>query len=203
MFQSGIVACALLAMAGSPVVQAESRAPQRNGFSRVEVGRIDRLLELIQKRLERAPELAAARWKSMSRIEDRASEQQLLEAARRRAAMLRLDPELAARFAQAQVDAAKIIQAERHKHWASAPAAAPGRDGIADPLKASTAEPELDASLLRAWRDALPVLRKPDAGAIVDARAADRIHVGGGDLLAAQVALKPLYEVAQRNGSGQ
>lgn len=180
-------------------VVAGSTAPR---FSRADVARIDRLLVLIQKRLEYAPALAEARWRSMSRIEDTASEKQLLDAARQQAATLKLDAELAARFAQAQIDAAKIIQAERHKHWAKAPGAAPAREKASDPLRASVAEPELDASLLKAWRDALPVLRRPASIGVIDARAADLIHVGGSDLLAAQAALRPLYEIANQNRDG-
>jgi len=63
-------------------------------------------------------------------------------------------------------------------------------------LRASTAEPELGVPLLKAFRDALGVLRRPRSRALLDARAADLIHVGGPDLLAAQAALKPLYAIA-------
>ena len=189
---STILAVAADAIAGSPASR----------FSRADVARIDRLLVLIQQRLERAPALAEARWRSMSRIEDTGSEKQLLDAARKQAATLKLDAELAARFAEAQVEAGKIIQAERHKHWATSPGAAPARDKASDPLRASIAEPELDAGLLKAWRDALPILRRPAAIGVVDARAADLIHVGGSDLPAAQVALRPLYEIANQNRNG-
>jgi len=205
--QRVIYALAFLAAMGAagslPALGSDQPRQPVPRLSQADIGRIDRLLELIQKRLERAPALAEERWKAMSRIEDAASENRLLEAARSRAAVLKLDPDLAARFAQAQVDAAKIIQAERHKQWAATPSAAPSRGKVPDPLAATTAEPELDTPLLSAWRDALPVLRKPDARAVVDARAADRIHVGGTDLLAAQVALKPLYEIANPTPNGR
>src|SRR5688572_15524035 len=132
----------------------------------------------------------------MSRIEDHGSERALLDAVRRQSATLRLDADLAMRFAQAQVDAGKIIQAERHKLWASEPARSPKREQVPDPLRASTYEPELGVPMLKAFRDALEVLRRRGARTLLDARAADLIRVGGSDLLAAQAAMKPLYEIA-------
>lgn len=195
------LAAAMIAVAGPAVVWTPdvAAATTAQRFSRADIARIDRLLALIQQRLERAPELAEARWRDMSRIEDTASEKQLLDAVRRQAATLGLDADLAVRFAEAQVDAGKIIQAERHKQWAKAPGTAPPRERVADPLRATTAEPELDPALLKAWRDALPVLRRRDVQEVVDARAADLIRVGGSDLLAAQAALRPLYDIANQN----
>src|SRR4029079_1587517 len=103
----------------------------------------DRLLRLIQERLDMAPAIAETRWKAMSRIEDSVSEQALNDGVRKQSAALRLDVDLALGFAQAQIDAGKIIQAERHKQWAGNPDAAPKRQQVANPLRASTTEPEL------------------------------------------------------------
>jgi chorismate mutase len=153
-------------------------------------------LKLIQERLELAPAIAEMRWKTMSRIEDHGSERALLEAVRKQSAALRLDADLAVRFAQAQVEAGKIIQAERHKQWAAEPARSPKRQQVDNPLRASTNEPELGLPMLKAFRDALDVLRRRGARNLLDARAADLIRVGGSDLLAAQAAMKPLYEIA-------
>jgi chorismate mutase len=186
-------ACAAL-LAGSALAAADASA---RAFTRTDVARVDRLLLLIQERLERAPALAETRWREGGRIEDHASEERLLDAARKDAAALKLDPDVAARFAQAQVDAAKIIQTERHKHWTARPGDAPKRMPVADPLRASTVEPDLPRSLLAAYRDAIGVLKREGARNLLDARAADLIRTGGGDLLAAQAALKPLYELAR------
>ena len=172
-------------------------AASPTGFSAQQVGRVDRLLLLIQKRLELAPTVAETRWKSMSRIEDSASELALIDAVRAQSATLRLDRELAVRFAQAQIDAGKIIQTVRHQQWATEPNRAPTKHKSTDGWKASTAEPELGIAMLRAFRDSLDVLRRRGGRGLLDARAADLIHVGGSDLLAAQAALKPLYEIAK------
>jgi hypothetical protein len=48
----------------------------------------------------------------------------------------------------------------------------------------------------RTLRDAVNVLRRPGGRRLLDARAADLINVGGPDLLAAQAALKPIYDLA-------
>ena len=176
----------------APVLAAQ-RAP---GFSKAHVDRVDRLLQLIQKRLELAPTFAETRWKTLSRIEDSMSEQTVIDAVRVRSAKLGLDAELAAGFAQAQIDAAKIIQTARHREWAADTSLAPARDATANVFQASTPEPEFSAVMLRALRDAVTVLRRPGGRSLLDARAADLIHVGGPDLLAGQAALKPLYDIA-------
>jgi chorismate mutase-like protein len=192
-----LAACLATAATAPPAIATPARAaPAVKGFSAVQVESVDRLLRLIQARLEMAPAIAETRWKTMSRIEDSASEQTLLDAVRRQSAALRLDTELALGFAQAQIEAGKLIQAERHKQWAVRPGDAPKRIAVANPLGASTTEPELGIALLKAFRDSLDVLRRQGARNLLDARAADLIHVGGPDLLAAQTALKPLYELA-------
>ena len=190
------VTIAAAAPASATQAVAAARPVAAAGFTAGQVSRIDRLLQLIQERLEIAPAIAETRWKTMSRIEDSDSESALIDGVRRQSAALRLDVDLALGFAQAQIDAGKIIQAERHKQWAGNPDAAPKRQPVANPLRASTAEPELGVPLLRAFRDALGVLRRPRSRELLDARAADLIHVGGPDLLAAQAALKPLYAIA-------
>lgn len=187
-----LAAVGAMVLSAAPVLAAQLPA----GFSKAEVGRVDRLLQFIQKRLELAPVVAETRWKTMSRIEDSMSEQAVIDAVRRRSPGLGLDPELAARFAQAQIDAAKIIQTARHREWATDAGKAPARDKKADAFKASTPEPEFSPAMLGALRDAIVVLRRPGGRSLLDARAADLIQVGGPDLLAGQAALEPLYDIA-------
>jgi chorismate mutase len=187
------VLAAIGAWALAVPVLAAQRAP---GFSPVEVGRVDRLLQLIQKRLELAPIIAETRWKTSSRIEDSMSEQIVIDAVRARAAALGLDADLATRLARAQIDAGKIIQTARHREWAADTRVAPARDATANAFQASTPEPKLSAAMIKAFRDAITVLRRRGGRSLLDARAADLIHVGGSDLLAGQVALRPLYDIA-------
>lgn len=171
-------------------------AQHAQGFSRAQVGRIDRLLQLIQQRLDLAPGIAETRWRTMARIEDSANDQAMVESAKTRSARIGLQPALAVRFTEAQIEAGKIIQTARHRYWAADPALAPQRDKNADAFKSSSADPEVGPDLLTAVRDAAPVLRRKGGRALLDARAADLIRVGGPDLLAAQAALKPLYDIA-------
>src|SRR5829696_4807444 len=117
------LACSTTALAAmtNPVAKATAAAT----FSHTEIARVDRLLRLMQPRLEIAPAIAEMRWKTRSRIEDEGSERAMLESVRRQSSALSLDVDFAVRFAQAQIDAGKIIQSERHKHWAAEPARSP------------------------------------------------------------------------------
>ena len=162
----------------------------------MQVGKVDRLLQLVQKRLDLAPGIAEMRWRTMARIEDSPREHAMLEQVRARSAKIGLDEGFAVRFTEAQMEAAKIIQTARHRQWATDAAAAPPRDKNADAFKSSTAEPEVGTELLTAARDAMTVLRRRGGRALLEARAADFIRTGGPDLLAGQAALKPLYEIA-------
>ncbi|MEP7083179.1 MAG: hypothetical protein ABI854_00470 [Betaproteobacteria bacterium] len=187
----------LLVAIGASALAIPARATQRVvPFSAVDARRIDQLLKLIQQRLDMAPATAEKRWKTMARIEDGASEQSVIDAADAAARKIGLDADLAAHFTRAQIDAGKIIQTARHREWASNTGTAPLRQSNADLFHASTPEPEMSAALLRALRDAARVLRRRGGRRLLDARAADLIHVGGPDLLAGQAALKPLYEIA-------
>jgi chorismate mutase len=188
-----------LALAGCLALSsALTFAAQPAAFSPAQVGKIDRLLRLVQQRLDLAPVVAETRWKTMGRIEDDASEQALVDSVKARGQQIGLDTALAARFAIAQIEAGKIIQTARHRHWAADAQQAPKRSGAGDPFKSSpSTEPELGTDMLAAMRDAAPVLRRKGGRELLDARAADLIRVGGADLLAAQAALKPLYDITR------
>ena len=120
----------------------------------------------------------------------------MMETVRAGSISIGLDTAFAVQFAQAQVDAGKIIQAARHRDWAANAAQAPKRNAAADAYHSSTAEPEVGRALLTALRAASGVLRRQGGRQLLDARAADLIRVGGADLLAGQAALRPLYEIA-------
>ena len=166
------------------------------GFSPAQIASVDHLLQFIQKRLEQAPTIAETRWKNMSRIEDAIGEQTVINAVRTQSAKVGLDVELAARFAQAQIDAGKIIQTARHREWGADTGKAPNRDTTVNFFEASTPEPAFSTATLHALRDAVSVLRQRGGRTLLDARAADLIHVGGPDLLSGQTALRPLYDIA-------
>lgn len=188
----GWLACAFFAASA-----ASASAAPAAGFTAAQVARVDRALRLIQARLDLAPRTAETRWQNMGRIEDHAAESALLDRAGAQAARLGLDTAFALAFAAAQIEAGKMMQAARHKQWATDSGAAPKREPATTGYKAVDAEPEISADLLAAARDAAAVLRRPGGRRLLDARAADLIRVGGQDLLAGQVALKPLYDIAR------
>jgi chorismate mutase len=185
---------AILAAALVPLVAAAQGA---TGFTPNQVRKVDRVLRLIQARLDLAPGTAETRWRTMARIEDHASETALLDKVRSRAAKLGLDPAFAERFASAQIEAGKLMQAARHRQWAADKAGAPKQESRPEGYRTSSTEPDIGADLLAAARDAATVLRRPGGRQLLDARAADLIRVGGQDLLAGQAALKPLYDISR------
>lgn len=184
---------------GSGAAHAASPGPR---FSRADVARVDRLLTHVQSRLERAPKGAALRWMSMTRIEDSEGEERTLDSVRLRSRRLGLDAEVAAGFARAQIEAEKSIEAAHHRQWTLDVKSAPPRNIERGPTDvaypSSTRQPRtLDDPELRALRDTLPVLRRGGGRQLLDARAADVIQIGGNALIASQIALKPLYDVAR------
>ena len=198
-----IAALALAALAApaapaAPAAAVDTRT-RSAGFSSNDVARVDRLLLLIQRRLEQAPHAAEVKWTSMTRIEDTESEQRAIESVRSRSARAGVDPAVAAAYAQSQIDAVKSIHASRHRLWALDARSAPARNAERAPMDIVYQSPKTDPALtdaeLRALRDALSVLRRGGGRRLLDERAADHIQAGG-DLLAGQTALKPLYDVA-------
>ena len=178
---------------------AASSSPR---FSRSDIVRVDRLLAQIQSRLQLAPKSAALRWTSMTRIEDSEGEQRTLDSVRTQSRRLALDADAAVAFGRAQIEAEKSIEAARHRQWTLDAKSAPPRNvergatDVAYPLSTQQLR-TLDDAELRALRDALPVLRRAGGRQLLDARAADVIQVGGSDLIASQIALKPLYDIAR------
>ena len=181
--------------------RGSSGAPERR-VVRADIARIDDLLRHVQARLDLAPKLAESKWISMTRIEDSEGEEKLLATVRDRSPRLKLEPEFAASFARAQIEAAKSIQASRHRQWALDRATAPPRNVQRGPTDVAWPAPaRIDAPFddreLEALRDAMPVLKRPGGRMLLDARAADLIQVGGADLIASQIALEPLYRIAR------
>jgi len=102
-----------------------------------------------------------------------------------------------ARFAQAQIDAAKIIQTARHREWAAERQQGASPGNRVDPFRATTpGNPNSARRCSAPSATRLPCCGGHGGRSLLDARAADLIQVGGPDLLAGQAALEPLYDIA-------
>jgi chorismate mutase len=148
-------ACLLLA---SLLVQSCQHAPISNQDQRT----LATLTQLIDQRLAVAPLVARAKWNSGAPIDDPAREKLLLETLAEQARNNDLDATFAQRFFQSQFDAGKIIQTKLHAQWR-----AERQPKFADaPDLARDVRPGLDRltpQLMKALRDACPVLRTPGA----------------------------------------
>jgi len=185
-------AAAALALAAFAAC-ATTAGPRHSGE---DTKKVDALLQLIQERLDVAPEVAQTKWNTKAPIEDAPREQQIIDRVRGKAKDFGLEPQFVAEFFQAQIEASKIIQTTRHKAWTAE--GRPPFDKIADLGK--DIRPVLDRlepALLGALRDARPVIERPGAKALLDARAPELIKVSGFDLQAGTVALAPLYSIAK------
>ena len=75
---------------------------------------LDRLLDLMQARLNLAEAVARSKWNLHLPLEDRVREQQLLD---QMADVPGLDPALARAFLEAQMEASKTVQRQFHRRW--------------------------------------------------------------------------------------
>jgi chorismate mutase len=181
-------ALALLVAGAGIAATPPARAPE-------DVVKVDALLRLVQERLDVAPQVAQTKWNTKAPIEDLPREEQIIERVRGKAGEFGLDPQWVSEFFQAQIDASKAIQANRHKAWAAEKH--PPFEKVADLGK--DIRPILDRlepALLAALAKARPVLERPGAKALLDARAPDLVTVSGFDMHAGTRALAPLYAIA-------
>jgi len=148
-------ACLLLA---SLLVQGCQHAP----ISDHDRHTLATLTQLIDQRLAVAPMVARAKWNSGAPIDDPAREKLLLETLVDQARNNDLDAAFAQRFFQSQFDAGKIIQTKLHAQWRTE-----RQPKFADaPDLARDVRPLLDRltpQLMKALRDAYPILRTPGA----------------------------------------
>lgn len=79
--------------------------------------RVDQLLLLMQKRLAIMHEVARTTWVQNLPVEDKNSEQQVLDRLVEEASEFGLDEIWVGKFFQAQMDAAKEIQSQDISHW--------------------------------------------------------------------------------------
>ncbi len=151
---------------GALLVASCASAPPR---ASADTAALDTLLSLIVERLAVAPDVARAKWNTKAPIEDLPRERQIVEDVGTRAAMLGIPREAAERFFQAQIDASKTVQRELFARYEAA--GQPPFTEVAD-LNA-TIRPTLDRltpEMLRALRDALPVLSQESGRAQLQAR---------------------------------
>lgn len=162
--------------------------------------RLDRLLTLMDQRLEVAVMVAQSKWNSGAPIDDPERERQILDAMS--ASLTAMNPGLARRFFQAQFDAGKIIQRALHAQWR-----AQAHERFANPPDlVRDIRPALDRitpSLIDALRQATPLLygatdprtaaRAAMARSYVQQRKATLLR-GDADGAAREEALRPLLE---------
>ena len=167
-----------------------------SAFSQAETAKIDQLLNLIQQRLDFAPIVAENKWNTKIPIEDWSREQHTMNLVEQQAKRYKLDSGLVKEFFAAQIEANKIIQTVRHKAWAKENR--PPFEKTIDPSQEIYPMfDRLEPQLLKALQDALPIIKTKGGKRLLDARAADFIKLGGNDLQAGTIALKPLYDLAR------
>lgn len=161
------------------------------GAVRAEDDALARLLGLIGQRLDVMPDVAKHKFNTGAAVDDLPREAQVLAQVTAQAAAAGVAPDLAERFFQAQIDAAKTIQRARIAAWK-----AQGRGPFADaPDLAKDIRPKLDGLtplLIAALRDAAPALAQPDAGARLGEAAAAYDRRNPGDDAAFRIATAPL-----------
>lgn len=135
-------------------------------YSISEVGKVDRLLSLLQLRLRISEEVARAKWNTGAAVTDSARESRVVEAFLAEAERAGADPALAEALIRAQIEASKTRQtelmagwtAERRPHFPHAPDLAgeirPRLDWLSRQMVACLAgsAPLLRDKALLAWR---------------------------------------------------
>jgi chorismate mutase len=142
---------------------------------------VDRLLLLMQRRLELAQDVARDKWNRAAPVEDTAREQAVVEAAVAQAAQSGVDPQRVRRFFRGQIEAGKAIQSALLAQWR---AEHRGKfTGVPD--LAVAIRPELDrltVALVPALDAVIPLLEQPGANRLLQQRAAAiRIDTAGFD----------------------
>lgn len=160
-------------------------------FSSDDTERVDVLLGAVRQRLDVAPEVARVKWNTKAPIEDLAREQQIVDGVAKASPDHALDPAAASAFFQAQIDASKVIQRSLHQQWTAANQ--PPFEKVPDLGK--DIRPVLDRltpALMKALAGATPVLTRPGARELLDARAQAVLTGAPGGADAVGIAIAPL-----------
>ena len=148
------------------------------------------LVGLMRQRLDLIVEVARSKWNTGSSVEDLAREKSLADDVAGRAPRYGLNPQLAATFFRAQIEAAKLVESALIARWTLAHAQA-----FADAAdQHAIIRPKIDRlteELLAALAAVAPALKRDDAERIVEAtRLPDEVMA-----LAMTRALQPLLEL--------
>jgi chorismate mutase len=155
------------------------------------------LVTLMRQRLDLMVDVARSKWNTGSSVEDLAREKGLADDVAGLAPRHGLNPQLAATFFRAQIEAAKLVESALIARWTLAHAKA-----FADaPDQRAVIRPKIDRlteELLAALAAVAPALKRDDADRIVEAaRLPDEVMA-----LAMTRALQPLLELCGVKASG-
>jgi chorismate mutase len=183
---------ALLACAGALVLARSAAAAPLAGIDPLMT-----LVGLMHQRLDLIVEVARSKWNTGSSVEDLAREQSLADDVAGLAPRYGLDPQLAAKFFRAQIEAAKLVESALIARWTLTHA-----EAFADAADQRAAlRPKIDrltAQLLAALAAVAPALKRDDAERIVEAgRLPDEVMT-----LAMMRALQPLLELCGVKAGG-
>lgn len=165
-------------------------------FSAADTAAVDRLLGLIGQRLDVAPDVARVKWNTKAPIEDLSREKDIIDGVARRAGEYGLDPAIAGRFFQGQIEASKTVQNRLHAEWTAA--THPPFSEVADLER--DIRPVLDRLtplLMRGLADAVPVIQQPGGRQLLNARAQALLSRSPGGETAVQQAVAPLRELSK------
>ncbi|KAB2378209.1 chorismate mutase [Actinomadura montaniterrae] len=141
------------------------------------------LVDVAARRLDVADLVAAAKWGTGKPIEDKAREQQILDAVAERSAAMGVDPATAQRIFRDQIEAGKLVQRGLFARWALRPGDVPAHR----PDLEKEVRPLLDritGELLAGIKDTRDVRRSPSCrtelakavGRVEGARHPDALH---------------------------
>jgi chorismate mutase len=159
-------------------------------FSAADTAAVDRLLGLIGQRLDVAPDVARVKWNTKAPIEDLSREKDIIDGVARRASEYRLDPAIAGRFFQGQIEASKTVQNRLHAEWTAA--THPPFTEVADLER--DIRPVLDRLtplMMRGLAGAVPVIQQPGGRQLLNARAQALLSRSPGGETAVQQAVGP------------
>jgi chorismate mutase len=157
---------------------------------------VDRLLVLIKERLDVAPEVARTKWNTRAPIEDLPREKQIIDGVAQAAPEYGLDPQVAAAFFTAQIEASEVVQNALHAEWTARKQ--PPFATVADLGK--DIRPVLDRltpAMMQALARALPALEQPGGRQLLEAQARAILANSPGGEAAAREALAPLLKLSR------
>jgi chorismate mutase len=165
-------------------------------FTAADAATVDRLLEVIEERLDTAPEVARTKWNTKAPIEDLRRDKQIIDGIAKSATAYGLDPHVAGTFFMAQIEASKAIQKTLHAEWTAK--RQPAYAEVADLER--DIRPVLDRLtpvMMRALAEALPVLQQPGGRQLLEAQTRAVLSTTPGGEAAVRVAVAPLLTLSR------